>query len=88
MPIPAAPGRVECRDYEYIRNGTANLFMLVEPLRGWREVSVTSGRTKLDFAEQMKEMADTHYPNEKKITVVMDNLNTRRMSYLHEAFTP
>jgi len=51
-------------------------------------VSVTSGRTKLDFAEQMKEMADTHYPNEKKITVVMDNLNTRRMSYLHEAFTP
>jgi hypothetical protein len=87
-PIPAAPGRAECHDYEYIRNGTANLFMLVEPLRGWRNVSVTSRRTKLDFAQQMKELADTHYPKAKTITLVMDNLNTHRMSCLYEAFTP
>lgn len=87
-PIPAASGRVECHDYEYVRNGTANLFMLVEPLRGWRKVSVTSRRTKLDFAGQMRELADTHYPKAKKITLVMDNLNTHRMSCLYEAFAP
>lgn len=88
VPIPAAPGRVECRDYEYVRNGTVNLFMLVEPLRGWRQVSVTSRRTKLDFAGQMKELVDVHYPKAKKTTLVMDNLNTHKMSCLYEAFTP
>lgn len=87
-PIPAAPGRSECHDYEYVRNGTANLFMLVEPLRGWRNVDVTSRRTKLDFAAQIKELVDRHYPTAKKITLVMDNLNTHRMSCLYEAFPP
>jgi hypothetical protein len=87
-PIPASPGHPERHDYEYVRNGTANLFMLVEPLRGWRHVSVTSRRTKLDFAQQMKELVDVHYPNARKITLVMDNLNTHRMSCLYEAFTP
>jgi hypothetical protein len=88
VPIPAAPGRVECHDYEYIRNGTANLFMLVEPLAGRRQVSVTSRRTKIDFAQQMKDLVDVHYPNAGKITLVMDNLNTHRMSCLYEAFPP
>jgi transposase len=87
-PIPAAGGREERHDYEYVRNGTANLFMLVEPLRGWRHVDVTSRRTKLDFAQQMKELVQTHYPKAQKITLVMDNLNTHRMSCLYEAFTP
>jgi hypothetical protein len=87
-PIPAAPGRVECHDYEYVRNGTANLFMLVEPLHGWRHVTVTSRRTKLDFAAQVKELVDVHYPQAEKITLVMDNLNTHRMSCLYDAFTP
>ena len=87
-PIPAAAGEVERHDYEYVRNGTANLFMMVEPLRGWRHVSVTTRRTKLDFAKQMKELVDAHYPQAKKITLVMDNLNTHRMSCLYEAFTP
>lgn len=87
-PIPAAPGRVECHDYEYVRNGTANLFMLVEPLNGWRQVDVTSRRTKLDFAAQMKELVDVHYPKVAKITLVMDNLNTHRMSCLYDAFPP
>ena len=88
VPIPAAPGRVECHDYEYARNGTANLFMFVEPLRGWRHVNVTSRRTKLDFAGQMKELVDVHYPNARQITLVMDNLNTHRLSCLYEAFKP
>jgi transposase len=86
--IPAAPGQPERRDYEYVRNGTANLFLFVEPLRGWRHVNVTARRTKLDFAQQMKELVDVHYPKAKKITLVMDNLNTHKMSCLYEAFTP
>jgi hypothetical protein len=87
-PIPAAPGRAACHDYEYVRNGTANLFMFVEPLGGWRHVSVTQRRTKLDFAQQMKDLVDVHYPDALKITLVMDNLNTHRLSCLYEAFTP
>lgn len=87
-PIPAARGRVEAHDYEYVRNGTANLFLFVEPLRGWRHVNVTSRRTKLDFAGQMKELVDVHYPHASKITLVMDNLNTHRLSCLYEAFAP
>lgn len=88
VPIPAAPGQAERHDYEYVRNGTANLFMLVEPLRGWRQVNVTSRRTKLDFAGQMKELVDVHYPKAQKVTLVMDNLNTHKMSGLYEAFAP
>ena len=87
-PIPAAPGQVERHDYEYVRNGTANLFMLVEPLRGWRHVDVTARRTKLDFARQMKELVDVHHPTATKITLVMDNLNTHRLSCLYESFPP
>lgn len=87
-PIPAAPGRVETHDYEYERNGTANLFLFVEPLRGWRHVNVTARRTKIDFAHQMRELAEVHYPDAKKITLVMDNLNTHRLSSLYEAFMP
>lgn len=87
-PIPASAGRTECHDYEYVRNGTANLFMMVEPLGGWRRVNVTARRTKLDFAEQMKELVDVHYPQADRITLVMDNLNTHRLSCLYEAFTP
>jgi hypothetical protein len=87
-PIPAAPGHAERHDYEYVRNGTANLFLFVEPLKGWRHVSVTARRTKIDFAHQMKELVDVHYPSARKITLVMDNLNTHRMSCLYEAFVP
>jgi hypothetical protein len=93
-PIPASPardgkpGRVKAHDYEYVRNGTANLFMFVEPLRGWRHVSVTARRTKIDFAKQMKELVDVHYPKATKITLVMDNLNTHKLSCLYEAFSP
>jgi len=88
QPIAARPGEVERCDYEYVRNGTANLFMMVEPLGGWRRVNVTTRRTKVDFAWQMKELVDVHYPDAEKITLVMDNLNTHRMSCLYEAFAP
>jgi len=87
-PMAARPGEVERCDYEYVRNGTANLFLMVEPLRGWRHVNVTSRRTKLDFSRQVKELVDVHYPEAEKITLVMDNLNTHRMSCLYEAFAP
>jgi hypothetical protein len=87
-PIAARPGEVERCDYEYVRNGTANLFIMVEPLGGWRHVNVTTRRTKLDFAVQMKELVDVHYPAAEQITLVMDNLNTHRMSCLYEAFAP
>ena len=88
QPLAARPGQVERCDYEYIRNGTANLFMMVEPLRGWRQVNVTARRTKVDFAKQVKELADVHYAGAERITLVMDNLNTHRLSSLYEAFEP
>ncbi len=87
-PIAACPGVVERCDYEYVRNGTANLFLMVEPLRGWRNVNVTTRRTKIDFAMQVKELADVHYADADRITLVMDNLNTHRVSTLYEAFEP
>lgn len=88
VPIAARPGEVERCDYEYVRNGTANLFMMVEPLGGWRQVNVTARRTKADFAGQMKELVDVHYPEATKITLVLDNLNTHRLSTLYEAYEP
>lgn len=87
-PIAARPGEAERCDYEYVRNGTANLFMMVEPLGGWRHVNVTTRRTKVDFAAQIKELVDIHYSDAVKITLVMDNLNTHRLSCLYEAFEP
>lgn len=87
-PIAARPGEVERCDYEYVRNGTANLFMMVESLGGRRHVNVTTRRTKEDFAAQMKELVDVHYPESEKITLVMDNLNTHRMSSPYATFPP
>ena len=87
VPRPAAPGRPRRHDYEYERKGTANIFVAVEPLRGWRQVTVTERRTKLDFAAQMKQLVD-HYPEAERIRVVMDNLNTHKPASLYEAFPP
>lgn len=87
-PIPAARGRAERTDYEYERKGTANLFMLFEPLGGWRHVKVTDHRTKIDFAEVVRELVDVYYPKADKIVLVMDNLNTHKISSLYEAFVP
>lgn len=87
-PIPAAPGRPERIDYEYERHGTANLFMLFEPLAGWRHVEVTDRRTAVDFATVLRDLSDRYYPQAQKIVLVMDNLNTHKLASLYEAFTP
>src|SRR5579872_4182459 len=76
LPTPAAPGQPRRVDYEYQRNGTANLFMLVQPRAGWREVTVTERRTKCDFAAQMRRLVDEQFPEAARIRVVLDNLNT------------
>ncbi|AMV24082.1 hypothetical protein VT84_06775 [Gemmata sp. SH-PL17] len=87
-PIPVEPGQPERVDYEYERNGTANLFMVFEPLAGRRRVKVTERRTKVDFAHVIRERVDEPYPTAEKVVLVMDNLNTHRLSSLYEAFTP
>ena len=86
LPRPASPGRPRRYDYEYERKGTANMFVAVEPLRGWRQVTVTERRTKLDFAAQMQQLVDIHYPGADRIRVVLDNLNTHTLASLYAAF--
>jgi transposase len=86
IPVPAAPGQVEKFDYEYCRNGTANLFVFVDAHRPWRHVKVTSQRTAIDFAECMRDLVDVHYPKAERIRVVLDNLSTHLAKNLYEAF--
>ena len=88
MPIPAAPGQPERVDYEYERQGTANLFMVFEPLAGRRQVKVTERRTAVDFAQLLRELIDEQYPQAEKVVLVMDNLNTHKPASLYEAFEP
>lgn len=87
-PLPPQAGQVAKYDYEYERNGTANLFMFVEPQAGWRHVAVTAQRTKVDFAHQMRWLVDERYPKAKKIRLTLDNLNTHQAAALYEAFAP
>ncbi len=87
-PIPPQPGRRERFDYEYQRNGTRNLFMVCEPLAGWRHVEVTERRTMKDFAHQMRWLVDTAFPEAAKIRVVLENLNTHRPASLYQTFVP
>jgi hypothetical protein len=87
-PIPAKPGQPAIYDYEYVRNGVADLFMMVEPLGGLREVMVSSSRTRKDFARCLWELACRHYPDAEKIILVMDNLNTHSLASLYAAFPP
>jgi hypothetical protein len=88
VPIATKPGRPARYDYEYRRNGTANLFMMFAPLEGWRHVKVTDRHTALDYAQVLKELSDTHFPSAKKIALVQDNLNTHKPASLYEAFPP
>lgn len=82
------PGQPLREDSEYVRNGTANLFMLFAPLLGWRHVEVTDRRTAIDFAQVVKQLLSVHYPEAEKVVLVMDNLNTHKASNLYEAFPP
>jgi hypothetical protein len=86
VPIPAKPGRVARHDYEYVRNGTANLFMLFAPLQGWRHVKVTDRHAAVDYAQVLKDIADTHFPDARRIVLVQDNLSTHKPASLYEAF--
>src|SRR5271156_2972209 len=85
-PIPAKPGRKARHDYEYERNGVANLFMVFAPLEGWRLVKVTDRRTAIDYAHMLRDLSDVHFPDAAKIVLVQDNLNTHKPASLYEAF--
>jgi hypothetical protein len=85
-PLPVVPGRPARVDYEYVRHGTANLFLCVEPLAGRRHVQVTARRTKRDWAEAIRTLVDEHYPDAERIVLVLDNLNTHVASSLYETF--
>jgi hypothetical protein len=87
-PIPVAPGHVAQYDYEYVRNGVANVFMMSEPLAGRREVEVTERRTKKDWARCLWRLSEEVYPTAEKIVLVEDNLNTHSPASLYEAFAP
>jgi len=88
LPVAARPGRPRRVDYEYRRNGTANIFMLFEPLAARRHVKITQRRTKLDWAYVIGDLVDVHYPEADRIVLVMDNLNTHKKASLYEAFEP
>ena len=87
-PLPAAPGQPVRVDYEYERKGTANLFMVCEPLTGHRQVKVTERRTAVDFAYVIQELVDRHYPQAEQMVLVLDNLNTPTPASLYEALAP
>lgn len=88
QPWPMTSGQPQRIDYEYRRNGTANVFMLFEPLAGHRIVSVTQRRTKIDWAHQMRDLVEIHYPGAERIVIVCDNLNTHAKASLYDAFPP
>ena len=87
-PLPMKERQPERVDYEYERNGTANLFMLFAPLEGWRHVEVTDRRTAIDYAHILKDSSDVHFPDAKRIVLVQDNLNTHAKASLYQAFPP
>ena len=87
-PLPVVPGHPARFDSHYVRNGVANLFMMIEPLTGRCQVKVTEHRTKRDWAVVMKDLVDQHYPEADGITLVMDNLSTHKKSALYEVFPP
>src|SRR5258707_12287662 len=88
QPIPAKPGQLERYDYEYRRNGTVNLFVVLDVNQPWRKVKVTARRTAEDYAQCMRELVNVHYPDAACIRLVQDNLSTHSPGALYVAFTP
>jgi hypothetical protein len=86
--LPVAPGRPARHDPEYERQGVVNLFLVTDPLRGWRQVRVSERRTRLDWAGCVQELVDVHYPDAERIVLVLDQLNTHSPASLYEAFPP
>jgi hypothetical protein len=87
-PLPAAPGRVARHDPEYARQGGVNVFLISEPLRGWRQVRLSARRTRSDGAHCVQELVDVHYAAAARLVLVMDQLNTHSPASLYEAFPP
>jgi hypothetical protein len=87
-PVPVTPGRPGREDYEYERRGVCNLFLVCEPLRGWRHVTVSERRTRIDWAHCIKDLVDVCYPDAERVVLVQDNLNTHTPASLYEAFEP
>ena len=87
-PLPLQPGQPERYDYEYVRHGTANTFMFFAPLLSWRHLKVTAQRTRIDWAEAMREVIDVYFPDAETVVAVMDNLNTHGPASFYEAFEP
>jgi hypothetical protein len=87
-PLPLAPGQPARHDPEYERHGVVNLFMVTDPLRGWRAVRVSTRRTRIDWAHCVKELVEVHYPDAERIVLVMDQLNTHTPASLYETFPP
>ena len=87
-PITVKPGHPARHDYEYERNGVANLFMMFAPLEGWRHVKVTDRHTAVDYAHALKDLSDEHFPDVDIIVLVQDNLNTHTKASLYLAFPP
>jgi DDE superfamily endonuclease len=85
-PIPAKPGQTARHDYEYERNGVANIFMMFAPLEGWRHVEVTDHHAAVDYAQALKDLSDIHFPDAKQIVLVQDNLNTHTPASLYATF--
>jgi transposase len=88
VPVAAKPGKPARVDYEYVRNGTANVFMFFDAHRKWRHAEVTDRRTNGDFAHRMRDMVDIHYADAELIRVVLDNLSTHTPAALYETFAP
>jgi hypothetical protein len=86
-PIPLAPGRSLREDYHYERNGTQALFLFFNPFSGWRRVSCRDSRTRIDWAEEIRQLLLIDYPKARKIKLVCDNLNTHSIASLYQAFT-
>jgi hypothetical protein len=87
-PLPMQIGQPRRFDYEYERKGSCNLFMVFQPLAGWRQATVTARRTSLDFAYLLRELVDVHFPDATVIRVVLDNLSTHTFAALYAAFPP
>jgi hypothetical protein len=86
--LPPAPGQPAREDYEYQRHGVCNVFLVCEPLRGWRHVTVSARRTRIDWAHCVKDLLDVCYPDAEQVVLVQDNLNTHTPASLYAAFEP
>jgi hypothetical protein len=86
--LPPAPGQPAREDCEYQRHGVCNVFLVCEPLRGWRHVTVSARRTRIDWAHCVKDLLDVCYPDAEQVVLVQDNLNTHTPASLYAAFEP